>query len=175
MKRRDFLKASATAAALATIPGIKRAKAQEDQTYYMVTFVSGIDYWKDCFRGMQDAAEFLGVAVEYTGTPENDITAEVRVFEEVAGQNPDGILATIINPDAFIEPINNAIDGGLPVVCFDADSPLSKRYSFVGTGNYYAGVVAARYLGPQIGEGKVAISSVTAQFSGGVPRRRHVR
>ncbi len=165
MKRRDFLKASATAAALATIPGIKRAKAQEDQTYYMVTFVSGIDYWKDCFRGMQDAAEFLGVAVEYTGTPENDITAEVRVFEEVAGQNPDGILATIINPDAFIEPINNAIDGGLPVVCFDADSPLSKRYSFVGTGNYYAGVVAARYLGPQIGEGKVAISSVTAQLN----------
>lgn len=165
MKRREFLKASAAAAAVATIPGLKMAKAQDDQTYYMVTFVSGIDYWKDCFRGMQDAAEFLGVAVEYTGTPENDITAEVRVFEEVAGQNPAGILATIINPDAFIEPINNAIDAGIPVVCFDADSPLSKRYSFVGTGNYYAGVVAARYLGPSIGEGKAAISSVTAQLN----------
>ncbi|WP_119069612.1 substrate-binding domain-containing protein [Aggregatilinea lenta] len=165
MKRREFLKASAIAAAAATIPGIKLAKAQEDQTYYMVTFVSGIDYWKDCFRGMQDAAEFLGVNVEYTGTPENDITAEVRVFEEVTGQNPAGILATIINPDAFVEPINNAIEAGLPVVCFDADSPLSNRYSFVGTGNYYAGVVAARYLGPIIGSGKVAISSVTAQLN----------
>jgi ribose transport system substrate-binding protein len=165
MKRRDFLKASAAAAAVATIPGLKMAKAQGDQTYYMVTFVSGIDYWKDCYRGMQDAAEFLGVATEYTGTPENDITAEVRVFEEVAGQNPAGILVTVINPDAFIDPINTAIDSGLPVVAFDADSPLSKRYSFVGTGNYYAGVVAARYLGPAIGEGKAAISSVTAQLN----------
>src|SRR5512138_3897160 len=118
MKRRDFLKASAAAAAAAAIPGLKAVKAQGDQTYYMVTFVSGIDYWKDCYRGMQDAAEFLGVATEYTGTPENDITAEVRVFEEVAGQNPAGILATIINPDAFIDPINTAIDGGLPVVAF---------------------------------------------------------
>lgn len=166
MNRREFLKNSALAAAAAAIPGgMRKAAAQSDQLYYMVTFVSGIDYWKDCYRGMQDAAEFLGVNVEYTGTPENDITAEVRVFEEVAGQNPAGILATIINPDAFIEAINNAIDAGTPVVCFDADSPLSKRYSFVGTGNYYAGVVAARYLGPLVGEGKVAISSVAAQLN----------
>ncbi len=60
MKRRDFLKASALASAALTLPGIKLARAQGDQTYYMITFVSGIDYWKDCFRGMQDAAEFLG-------------------------------------------------------------------------------------------------------------------
>ncbi|NLX08261.1 MAG: sugar ABC transporter substrate-binding protein [Chloroflexi bacterium] len=166
MKRRDFLKASALATASAAFPlGLRKAAAQSDQTYFMVTFVSGIDYWKDCFRGMQDAAEFLGVNVEYTGTPENDITAEVRVFDEVASQNPAGILVTVINPDAFIEPINNAIGAGIPVVCFDADSPMSQRYSFVGTGNYYAGVVAARYLGPLVGEGKVGISSVTAQLN----------
>jgi ribose transport system substrate-binding protein len=166
MNRREFLRNSALAAAAAAIPsGLRKAVAQEDQRYYMVTFASGIDYWKDCFRGMQDAAEFLGVSVEYTGSPENDITAEVRVFEEVASQNPAGILPTIANPDAFIEPINSAIDAGIPVVCFDADSPLSKRYSFVGTGNYYAGVVAARYLGPLVGEGKVAISSVAAQLN----------
>lgn len=169
MNRRDFLKAGsagAAAAAAGLLPfGLRLARAQEEQTYYMVTFVSGIDYWKDCYRGMQDAAAFLGVSVEYTGTPENDITAEVRVFEEVVGQNPAGVLATIINPDAFVDPINTALGGGVPVVCFDADSPLSQRYSFVGTGNYYAGVVAARYLGPLVGSGKVAISSVTAQLN----------
>ena len=160
MNRREFLKSSAIAAAAAALPvGLRKAAAQEDQRYYMVTFASGIDYWKDCFRGMEDAAEFLGVNVEYTGTPENDITAEVRVFDEVASQNPAGILVTVINPDAFIEPINNAIGAGIPVVCFDADSPMSQRYSFVGTGNYYAGVVAARYLGPLVGEGKVGIST----------------
>lgn len=165
MKRREFLKASSILAASGLLPALKTIKAQEKQTYYMVTFVSGIDYWKDCYRGMQDAAEFLGVEAIYTGTPENDIIAETRVFEEVAGQQPDGILPTIANPDAFIAPINAAIEAGIPVVCFDADSPLSKRYSFVGTGNYYAGVVAARWLAPLVGSGKVAISSVTAQLN----------
>jgi ribose transport system substrate-binding protein len=151
------------AAALSLPVGLKLARAQEDQTYYMVTFVSGIDYWKDCFRGMQDAAAFLGVNVVYDGTPENDITAEVRVFDTIVGQQPDGILLTVINPDGLLPSINAAIDAGVNVVTFDADSPLSKRYAFVGTGNYYAGVVAARYLGPIVGEGKVAISSVLAQ------------
>jgi len=166
MKRRDFMKASGMlAAAGLTLPALKAARGQENQTYYMVTFVSGIDYWKDCYRGMQDAAEYLGVEAVYTGAPEYDITAEVRVFEEVAGQQPDGILATIINPDAFIAPINNAIDSGVHVVTFDADSPLSKRYSFIGTGNYYAGVVAARWLGPLVGDGPIAIDSVPTQLN----------
>lgn len=166
MNRRDFLKASSLATAASFLPfGLKAASAQADQTYTMVTFVSGIDYWKDCYRGMQDAAEFLGVQTVYTGTPENDITAEVRVLEEVVGQQPDGVLLTVINPDGLKPTIDAAIDAGIPLVTFDADSPLSKRYSFVGTGNYYAGVVAARYLGPLVGSGSVAISSVTAQLN----------
>lgn len=166
MNRRDFLKTGSAVAAASLLPaGLKLARAQGDQTYYMVTFVSGIDYWKDCFRGMQDAAAELGVSAEYTGTPENDITAEARVLEEVAGQNPAGILVTCANPDGLKPSIDAAVDAGIPVVTFDADSPLSKRFSFVGTGNYYAGVVAARYLGPIVGSGQVAISSVTAQLN----------
>lgn len=168
MNRRDFLKTSAAAAVAAgiTLPaGMKLARAQEEQTYYMVTFVSGIDYWKDCYRGMEDAAAALGVKTVYTGTPENDITAQVRVFEEVAGQQPDGILLTVINPDGLKPAIDAAVANGVHVVTFDADSPLSSRYSFVGTGNYYAGVVAARFLGPLMGAGKAAISSVTAQLN----------
>lgn len=167
LNRRDFLKASGvTAASVMTgLAGARLARAQGDQTYYMVTFVSGIDYWKDCYRGMEDAAAALGISTVYTGTPENDITAQVRVFEEVAGQNPDGILLTVINADGLLPAINAAIDAGIPVVTFDADSPLSRRYAFVGTGNYFAGVVAARWLGEQVGEGRVAISSVAAQLN----------
>ncbi|MBZ0290722.1 MAG: substrate-binding domain-containing protein, partial [Anaerolineae bacterium] len=59
--------------------------------------------------------------------------------------------------------IDAAIDSGLPLVTFDADSPLSKRYSFLGTGNYYAGVVAARYIGPLVQAGKAAVVTVPSQ------------
>src|SRR5690606_23301625 len=143
--------------------GITPGRAQSDQTYYMVSFLSGISYWQDAFRGMQDAAEFLGVEAVYTGTPEYDITAEVRVLDEVIAQQPDGIVLTVIQADALQPSINAAIDAGIPLVTFDADSPLSKRYSFLGTGNYSAGVMAARYLGPLIGAGKAAVITVPSQ------------
>lgn len=165
MNRRDFLKQSSVMAAsgLLASQGLSLARAQSDQTYYMVSFLSGISYWVDAFRGMQDAAAYLGVNVEYTGTPEYDITGEVRVLEETIGLEPDGIVLTVIQADALQPTIDAAIDSGLPLVTFDADSPLSKRYAFLGTGNYYAGVVAARYIGAQVSAGKAAVVTVPSQ------------
>ena len=85
MNRREFLKRGgvASAAAMLAASGINIAKAQDPQTYYMVTFLSGISFWKDAFRGMQDAAEYLGVEAIYQGEEEYDVTGEVRVLEEV--------------------------------------------------------------------------------------------
>ncbi|HEX2621603.1 MAG TPA: substrate-binding domain-containing protein, partial [Phototrophicaceae bacterium] len=165
MNRRDFLKASAmtAAAGILAAKGLNPASAQDKQSYTMVTFLSGIDYWKDAYRGMQDAAEYLGVDVTYTGTPDYDLTAEVRVLDETIAQQPDGILLTVMQADGLQPSIDNAIAAGLPLVTFDADSPVSKRYAFLGTGNYYAGVVAARYIGPLIGAGKAAVITVPSQ------------
>jgi ribose transport system substrate-binding protein len=129
----------------------------------MVTFLSGIDYWKDCWRGMQDAAEFLNVEATYTGTPEFDITQEVTVLDQVIAQQPTGIAATIMNPEGLLPSINSAIDAGIPLVTFDADSPLSKRYSFLGTGNYASGVMAAHYIGGLVSDGKAAVITVPSQ------------
>ena len=39
------------------------------EEYYMVTFVSGIEYWKGCFAGMEDAAKLLGTKAIYTVRP----------------------------------------------------------------------------------------------------------
>lgn len=165
MNRRDFLKRSGVAAASAMLAsrGLSLARAQESQTYYMVSFLSGISFWKDAFRGMQDAAEYLGVEAIYQGEEEYDVTGEVRVLEEVIGTGPDGVVVTVIQADALQPTIDAAIDSGLPLVTFDSDSPLSKRYSFLGTGNYSAGVMAARYIGPLVGAGKAAVVTVPTQ------------
>jgi ribose transport system substrate-binding protein len=165
MNRRDFLKKSSYTAAAAMLAsrGLSLAKAQGDQTYYMVSFLSGISFWKDAFRGMQDAAEYLGVEAIYQGEEEYDVTGEVRVLEEVIGTGPDGVLVTVIQADALLPTIDAAVDSGLPIVTFDSDSPLSKRYSFLGTGNYSAGVIAARYIGPLVGSGNAAVVTVPTQ------------
>jgi ribose transport system substrate-binding protein len=165
LSRRDFLKKSgiAAATAMAAAQGINLTRAQDSQTYYMVSFLSGISFWADAFRGMQDAAEYLGVEAVYTGTPEYDITGEVRVLEETLALAPDGVLLTAIQAEATQPTIDNAIASGIPLVTFDSDSPLSKRYSFLGTGNYSAGVMAARYIGGLASGGKAAVITVPSQ------------
>jgi ribose transport system substrate-binding protein len=165
MNRREFLKRSGitTAAALLAAQGINLTKAQDQQTYYMVSFLAGISFWRDAYRGMQDAAEWLGVEAIYQGEEEYDVTGEVRVLEEVIGTEPDGILVTVIQADALQPTIDSAVESGLPVITFDSDSPLSKRYSFLGTGNYAAGVTAARYIGPLAAGGQAAVVTVPTQ------------
>jgi ribose transport system substrate-binding protein len=165
VNRREFLKRSSITAAtsLLAAQGISLARAQESQTYYMVSFLSGISFWKDAYRGMQDAAAYLGVEAIYQGEEEYDVTGEVRVLEEVLGTEPDGVLVTVIQADALLPTINTAIDSGVPILAFDSDSPLSKRYQFLGTGNYSAGVMAARYIGPLVGAGQAAVVTVPTQ------------
>lgn len=147
---------------LAASPFVGSAKEE----YYMVTFASGIEYWKGCFAGMEAAAKQLGVKAIYTGAPLSDVNQQVTVLEQVIAKRPAGIAVTCSNPDGLRATIDRAIEAGIPVVTFDADSPLSKRYCYLGTGNYNAGAMAARYLATLIGgKGEVAVSTVTGQLN----------
>ncbi len=146
--------------------GNPKLKGSPNEEYYMVTFVSGIEYWKGCFKGMKAAADLYGVKAIYTGAPQFDVNQEVTVLRQVIAKKPAGILVTCANPDALKAPIDEAIKKGIPVITFDADSPKSSRYSVLETGNYNAGAMAARYLGKLLGgKGEVGISTVAAQLN----------
>ncbi|HEX2953417.1 MAG TPA: substrate-binding domain-containing protein, partial [Bacillota bacterium] len=157
-----LLIASATVFAISKNPFVGDPKEE----YYMVTFASGIEYWRDCFAGMKGAAKLLGVKAIYTGAPQADVNQEVTVLEQVIAKKPAGIAITCANPDGLKAPINKAIAAGIPVVTFDADSPSSDRYSYLGTSNFNAGATAARYMGKLLGgKGEVAVSTVTGQLN----------
>ena len=135
--------------------------ANPDDVYYMVTFSSGIEYWKGCYNGFESAAAKYGAKTEYTGANTNDVNQEVTVLEQVIAKNPAGIAVTCVNPEGLKDPIQKAIDQGIPVVTFDSDSPDSGRYSFLATGNYAAGVEAATAIAELCGEqGEVGILQV---------------
>jgi ribose transport system substrate-binding protein len=132
--------------------------APADEEYYMITFMSGLEYWKSCYAGFQDAAKIYGVKTAYTGAQQFDINQQVTVLEQVAAKRPAGITITVVNAEALVKPINKVIDSGIPVIIFDSDSPNSKRPSIVQTGNERAGRSAADALAAKVGEaGNVAV------------------
>ncbi|UOQ49277.1 substrate-binding domain-containing protein [Gracilibacillus caseinilyticus] len=117
-----------------------------DETYVMVTFQAGIDYWKRALKGFEDSAEALNVSVEYRGATQYDVNEEITVLEQVIAKNPSGIAVSTMDPEALNPVIDQAVETGIPVVMFDADAPESKAYAFLGTDNYYAGVTAAHKM-----------------------------
>ncbi len=134
------------------------ASAAEDGEYYMVTFQSGIDYWKGCYEGFELAGKNKGAKTVYTGSTDGDFAAEVDVLEQLIAKEPAGIAVTCVDPDALSEPINKAMEAGIPVITFDSDSPNSNRLTYLGTGNENAGAEAAAYMAEKIGhKGKVSL------------------
>lgn len=127
------------------------------EEYYMISFLSGIDYWKTCFEGFEDAGDNFGVKTMYTGDASADVAKQVSVFEQVVAKNPKGIAITCVNADALQEPIQKAIDAGIEVVTFDSDSPMSGRAAYLSTGNIAVGAKAAHYFEDLIPDGKVAL------------------
>lgn len=142
-----------------------------DEQYTMVTFLSGLEFWKECYRGFQDAAEQLGVSTNFAGTTEYDVNLAIAELEQVIANEPDGIAVTAMDADAYVDPINQAIASGIPTVTFDSDSPKSDRLSFLGTGNYNAGAVAARELGALYPEEEAEIGILTILGSTNVKDR----
>ena len=134
---------------------------QKNEEYYMVTFLSGIEYWKGCYKGFSDAGKLYGIKTIYSGGIQYNVNEEVTILQQIIAKKPAGIALTCMNPEAFKTTIKKAMNEGIPIVTFDSDSPESGRYSFLGTGNEYAGEVAAKALAEQLDSGEAEVVVIT--------------
>jgi ribose transport system substrate-binding protein len=112
---------------------------------------------------LQKAAELsaagpVQVEVLYMGSVSSDAAEQVHVIEDVIARNVDAIAISCNDPVACIDPINKAVAAGIPVMTWDADSPKSRRFTYLGVDNYQAGQAAADLLVRAMGQqGDVAI------------------
>src|SRR5690606_21756449 len=137
-----------------------------EEKYVMVTFQTGIDYWKSALKGFEDAAQALNVSVEFRGATQYNVNEEVTVLEQVIARNPAGIAVSAIDPEAMNSAIDKAVEAGIPVVLFDSGAPGSKAFSFLGTNNYNAGVIAAHEMAALTDQqGEVAIITLPNQLN----------
>lgn len=142
--------------------------AAQEEFYSMVVFTKGAEYFNWCYAGMRDAAATIGshISVELQGLAEWDASLEARSVEQVLAKKPNGIIVSCADEATLVPVINKAIEGGTPLICFDSDSPESKRLAYVGTNNFDFGAVAGGAIVDAIGtEGEVAIIMVPGAVS----------
>jgi ribose transport system permease protein len=131
------------------------------QKYVAIAAVTGAPYWIESKAGLMDKARELGVTATFTGPATVDINAQIDYVNKMIAQKVDGIIMIPMS-DAVTPAIDRAVESGIPVVCADADAPSSKRYSFIGTGNFNAGFQGGTELARLLkGEGKVALVTIT--------------
>lgn len=141
----------------ASPPGVPGAKPQSEQHYVMISAATGSPYWIDSKAGLYDKAKELGVSAVFTGPPTVDVNQQIDAVNRAIAQGVDGIIMVPM-ADSVTPAIDKAIDAGIPVVCADADAPSSKRYSFIGTGNFNAGRQGGQCLAKLLGgRGQVAL------------------
>ena len=98
------------------------------------------------------------VEVLYMGSVSSDAAEQVHVMEDVIARDVDAIAISCNDPVACIDPINKAVAAGIPVMTWDADSPKSRRFTYLGVDNYQAGQAAADLLVRAMGQqGDVAV------------------
>ncbi len=138
-------------------PASDRAAATKNQQYVMIAAATGAPYWVDSKAGLRDKARELGVTATFTGPPAVDVNQQIDAVNRAIAQGVDGIIMVPM-ADSVTPAINKAIDANIPVVCADADAPSSRRFSFIGTGNYNAGRKGGEMLAKVLkGRGEVAL------------------
>jgi ribose transport system substrate-binding protein len=122
------------------------------ETYIMNVMVSAHPYWVPVYQGFKQAAEAMGCKTVFSGTPDYDITKQIASFDQDLVTSPAGVLLHPMQADPFIEPINAAIESGIEVVTFAADSPDSNRTSYVTSDNRAEAAFAAEEIVKEVGE-----------------------
>jgi ribose transport system substrate-binding protein len=87
-----------------------------------------------------------------------DAVEQARVLDDLIARRVDGIAVSCNDPTACVDPINRAVDTGIPVMTWDSDAPESRRFTFLSIDNYASGKLAADLLAEAINaQGKVAV------------------
>jgi len=107
-------------------------------------------YWQAALKGMDMAAEELGITYDAHGpNSESDIADQVNMLNADITSKPAGIGLAACDTTSVLDSLQDAKDAGIPVVCFDtgvADAPAGSVVATVATDNTQAGEVAAENM-----------------------------
>lgn len=125
------------------------AKDPADQLYIMATMYSAHPVLKPDLYYFKEKGKALGVQTMTVGPPDNNLELYIEAIEQAIAQKPDGLAINGLDV-AIVDLIDKAMDQGIPVVLWDADLPMSKRITFIGTNWPKLGVRLADAMAPLV-------------------------
>ncbi len=121
--------------------------------------------------GSADAATLLGVRAEWTGSRSSDVGEMVKAMRHAIDTRADGIALSIIDPTAFDNPTQVALDHGIPVLAYNADGgKANQRLAYIGQDNYQSGLEMGARIAGLVTGGQVCLFIATPNQQNIQPR-----
>lgn len=107
--------------------------ADEDKTLRIGVMpkLVGIDYFNAAEIGAREAADALGVELDYDGPVEPDVTKQVQMIDTWITRRYDAICVAPNDPDAISDVLKKARQRGIKVITWDTDAQPDARDFFV--------------------------------------------
>jgi simple sugar transport system substrate-binding protein len=161
--RRDFLKAGGFGVAGAALLGVAGCGGEESEEGGSQGLVSREDIRIEMpthmippdpntaimQNGAEQAGRDMGVEVKFRGPEQFSIPQIQQIFEAAIAASPDGIAATMPDPDALGPLVREAVDEGIPVVLFNAGLDVWEELgaiTYIGQTEQEAGIAAGERM-----------------------------
>jgi simple sugar transport system substrate-binding protein len=182
--RRQFLAGSALASAGLLLAGCRQEAAQQasqggsggsggsggnfpDTPEYNFVFVNHVTtnpFFVPTQYGIEDAQALLGTTSQWTGSADSVARDMVSAMDSAISGNADGIAVAVVDPEAFNDPIQNALDQGIPVIAYNANGAgpgTNPALAYVGQDLFQSGVEMGKRIVNIVDEGLVALFIAT--------------
>ncbi len=143
------------------------------ERFVVVTHGQAADpFWSVVQRGVEQAAQDYGVTAEYQAPTTFDMVQMGQLIDAAVASQPDGLVVSIPDADALRDPVQRAIDAGIPVVSINSGSEVAEELgvlTHVGQTEYEAGLAG----GERMAEAGVtnAICFIQEQGNAGLEER----
>ena len=111
--------------------------------FVFVNHVTTNPFFTPTQYGAQDACALLNCEFQWTGSTTSIVAEMVNAMNTAISAKADGIALAVVDQNAFNDPVNQALEAGIPVVSYNADGavddPGTNRLSYIGQGLYDSG------------------------------------
>src|SRR5215210_1055870 len=107
-------------------------------------------FWSVVQNGVNQAAEDMGVQVEYQAPDTFDMVEMSQLIDAAVASQPDGLVVSIPDADALGDSIKAAVAAGIPVISMNSGSDVAAEFGLlthVGQTEYEAGLGAGQRMG----------------------------
>jgi len=131
------------------------------------------DFWQAVLLGAEQAADELGVTINFVG-PANEaaIAEQIEMLTSAINRRPDAIGFAALDTSASIDALDRAMENGIPIIGFDSgvpDAPEGSILANAATDNFAAGALGAenmyRGIEEKLGNGPVRIGVVSQEVN----------